>query len=132
MVTFYYGHSFFVSYIQPSSLNSDLKIAAFYCRTCTSSRKVANHKDIHSFIHDFSLFCLFQRPKHLWNPSNLLYNGYIQSFPWGESGWGMKLTSHTQLSPIFMTGSTLPAPQFSRCARGKLNFYFSFLFFHSF
>lgn len=37
-------------YIQPSSWNSDLKIVAFYCRTCTGSRKVATHQDVHSWL----------------------------------------------------------------------------------
>lgn len=44
MTFFTTGTTFFVSYIQPSSLNSDLKNR----RTCTSSRKVATHQDVHS------------------------------------------------------------------------------------
>jgi hypothetical protein len=31
-------------------LKSDLKIVAFYCRTCTSSRKVTTHQDVHSWL----------------------------------------------------------------------------------
>jgi hypothetical protein len=45
------------------------------------------------------IFSSPRRPYWLWDPPSLLSNGYQGLFPRGESGRGMKLTTHFQLVP---------------------------------
>jgi hypothetical protein len=55
------------------------------------------------------------RSKILWGPPNLLSNGYQGQAlsPWGENGWGVKLTTHLHLLPRSrMRGAITPLPQY--------------------
>jgi len=63
-------------------------------------------------------------------PSSLLSNGYHRLFPWGQSGWGVKLTTHSIWCRVQrMCGDIPPLPQYILMAwclvkhRGNFTFY---------
>jgi hypothetical protein len=57
------------------------------------------------------IFSSPRRPDRLWDPPNLLSNGYLQLFPRGLSGRGVKLITHLQLVPKSRKyGSIHPLP----------------------
>jgi hypothetical protein len=47
-----------------------------------------------------------QRPDRTWGPHLLICTGYRGLFPWGLSGWGVKLTTHLHLVPRLRMVST--------------------------
>jgi hypothetical protein len=54
------------------------------------------------------------RPDRLWGPPSLSTNGYHGLLLWGQSGQGMKLTTHLHLvSRLRIRGATLPLPQYA-------------------
>jgi hypothetical protein len=54
------------------------------------------------------------RPHRLWGTPSLLSNGYQGLFLWGQSGWGVKLTTHFHLVPRSrMRGDKLPFLQYA-------------------
>jgi len=47
----------------------------------------------------WEFFSSLSRPDRFWGPSSPLSNGYRDFFPWGQSGQGVKLTTHLHLMP---------------------------------
>jgi hypothetical protein len=67
------------------------------------------------------------RPERLWGPPSLLSNRYQVLFPWGQSGRGVKLTTHLHLVPRSkMRRAIPPLPQYVFMAwflvKHKVNF----------
>jgi hypothetical protein len=58
---------------------------------------------------EWEFFSLPPRPERLWGPPSLLSNGYQGLCPWGQSGRGVKLTTHLHLVPrLRMRGAVPP------------------------
>jgi hypothetical protein len=84
---------------------------------------------------DRDFFSSLQRPDCFWDLPSLLPKGYHDLFPWGQSGRGMKLTTHLHLVPKSrMRGAILSFPQYAFmtwCSVKKKhrdNFTFAFTF----
>jgi hypothetical protein len=61
-------------------------------------------------------------PDRLWGPLSLLSNGFQGPFPWGQSGWGVKLTTHLHLVPRSrIRGAIPPLPNTPSRRGAKLN-----------
>jgi hypothetical protein len=59
-------------------------------------------------------FSLSLRSDRFWGPQSLLSNGLQRLFPWGQSGRGVKLTTHFHLIPTSrMRGAIPPLPQYA-------------------
>jgi hypothetical protein len=54
----------------------------------------------------------FFKTSRLWNPPNLLFNGYWQLFHQEQSGWGIALSTHPHLMlRLRKYGAVTPVPQ---------------------
>jgi hypothetical protein len=57
----------------------------------------------------WEFFSSLPRRDRLWGSPNLLSNEYQGLFPWGQSGWSVKLTTHPHLVPRSRMRGAIPS-----------------------